>query len=612
MKKIISFLKNRTFLKYLLYSLYIFITFVLLLIFMGQPYIRDFFRSVEDATFDVRQNIVAKHMHADKNIVIISVDEASYEYLLGKYGEWPISRRIYADLIDYVEHQKPSVLAFDLMFVKSIKSSTNDDDILARNMAKYDNVFTAMNFDNQLAELRTPADLPDRLKAKVENKGNVELNNPMLTFSNCRTIINQILDKNPHIGHINLIRANDGIAREIPPFVTYKGDYYPHLALKVAMKHLERTEHLKMDKFVIDRYGNLLVGSHKIPVTKGGSAILNWYGPSGLYNKKSFDYIPFWKLEKTMYEGEKLIPADFFKDKIVYVGTSAASLADIKSVPTDRLMPGVELHTTFINNLLDNTFIKRAGFKADILVSLLLSLFVGYVVIRTKSTVLSSVISVLAVIFYTIAAGLIMQYYNIWVSITIPVSCAVLVFIAVYIAKYIMKSRDFDYTYALATTDGLTELYNHRYFQEQMVKNIETAKRYNSEFSLIILDIDFFKKFNDNYGHQAGDAVLKQVAQVLKKNVRSSDVVCRYGGEEMSIILTNTNNKDALITAQKICDAVAQKSFKLGGDIEKNVTISLGVSTYPQNGSTPSELIKYADEGLYKAKENGRNQVGIL
>ena len=125
-------------------------------------------------------------------------------------------------------------------------------------------------------------------------------------------------------------------------------------------------------------------------------------------------------------------------------------------------------------------------------------------------------------------------------------------------------------------------------------------------------DIDFFKKFNDQYGHQAGDAVLRQVAKTLKKNVKKIDYVCRYGGEEMSIILRGADFESAMAVAQRLCKAVAGTVCKLGDDLESNVTISLGVSTYPQHGKTPTEMIEYSDRGLYAAKEKGRNQVGII
>jgi diguanylate cyclase (GGDEF)-like protein len=287
-------------------------------------------------------------------------------------------------------------------------------------------------------------------------------------------------------------------------------------------------------------------------------------------------------------------------------------LYDLKSVPTDRIFPGVEIHTTFINNLLNNEFIKKTSIPVDITISLIFGLFIGLVVVKSKSTIVSSTITTLSSIVYIIATIYAMLQWNLWIGIILPLVTVVIVFISCYIAKYIIKSRDLEYTYALATTDGLTDLYNHRYFQEQMQQNIATSKRYNKDFSLIMIDIDYFKKFNDTYGHQSGDAVLRQVAQILKKNVRSSDIVCRYGGEEMAIILTNTGNEEALITAQKICKAVSSQPLKLVNGNNVNVTISLGVATCPLNGDEPAQMIKYADDCLYKAKEHGRNQVGNL
>jgi diguanylate cyclase (GGDEF)-like protein len=104
--------------------------------------------------------------------------------------------------------------------------------------------------------------------------------------------------------------------------------------------------------------------------------------------------------------------------------------------------------------------------------------------------------------------------------------------------------------------------------------------------------------------------VLRQVADTLKKNSRTTDVVCRYGGEEMSIILPNTNSEEALFLANRICKSIAEKPFKLNEKDTSNVTISVGVATFPQNGEESQALIEYADKGLYYAKEHGRNQVG--
>ena len=608
MEKFKKYLQDKSCLRYFVYSIYILVTIFLLFTLLKQPYLRDFMSSVENKTFDVRQKFLAQYKQANKDIVILTIDDASYEYLSEKYGEWPIPRDFYADLITYLQRQNPAAVAFDLLFIKSYKSKNDADNKLAKNIAAYDNVFTAINFDNQSFELRQPADLPNALKANVVNQANLNFEN--YTFSNCRTILSQIMNSTKNIGHINLVRDTDGIAREMAPFVVYKDEFYPHMALKVAMQYLAQKEGFVQKEFVIDKKQNLKIGERTIPIANNGSVFMNWYGNTGLQDSSTFSYIPMWQVEKTMYGEQSLIPDKFFDGKIIYVGTSATSAFDLKSVPTARIFPGVEIHTTFVNNIIDNNFIKRVSPFIDIVISVVLSFVVGLFVIKNRSTIISSIFMILLCVIYVALATVAMYFANLWVGITVPLCSVVLVFVASYIGKYIVTSRDLEYTYALATTDGLTELYNHRYFQEQMIQNIETGKRYDRKFSLIMIDIDFFKKFNDTYGHQSGDAVLRQVAQILKKNVRSTDVVCRYGGEEMAIILTQTSKDEALITAQKICNAVSAQPLKIVNGNDVNVTISLGVATYSEDGETTQEMIKYADDCLYVAKEHGRNQVG--
>ena len=299
-----------------------------------------------------------------------------------------------------------------------------------------------------------------------------------------------------------------------------------------------------------------------------------------------------------------------FENKIIYFGTTASALFDIKTTPTGRTVPGVEVQATYVNNLLDNNFITKSNKSVTILTGIILALLIGFAVIRISSAFIASFASISIYLIYLLISYYAMRHFNLWLEVIYPLILSMTAFISALIVKYLIKSRDFEQQYKLATTDGLTELYNHRYFQEQMSMLIENSKRYGTEFSLIILDIDFFKKFNDTFGHQAGDAVLRQVAQLLKRNVRATDIVCRYGGEEMSIILPNTGKEEAYTTAVKICERVATNKVKLNHDKESNVTVSLGVATYPYDGSTPSEMIASADKRLYSAKENGRNQVG--
>lgn len=595
--------KNKNSKIYLTYALSLLITVLAFFLLLLIPNFNDFFSSIENRTFDLRQSILANsnYKKISKDIVLVTIDDASYEYLLDKYGEWPIPRDVYANFIKYVEKQNPVAVTFDLMFVKSMKSKHNADLALANAIKQNKNVYVSMNLDNQSFDVRKPIKLPEQLSVNIKNDSNIDFSKD-LTFTNCRSILPLILKDTKNVGLINVSRADDGILRKIPPFMVYQDKFYPHLSLLVGLKYLEQNKKIKINDFHIDKNNNLILGNRVVPIDTDGGVILNWYGPAG-----SFTEVPFYKVVKAI-NGESKEQFDF-KNKIVYVGTTAVSLYDTKSVPVDKLYPGVEVHATYINNLIDNDFIKKVSDPVNILISLVLALFVGLIVIRTSSTIVALGTTILTTFGYTVLTYYIMKFFNLWVGIVLPITIILLTFVSAYVVKYILKSRDFEHQYKLATTDGLTELYNHRFFQEQMIMQVANCSRYNTTFSLILIDIDFFKKFNDTYGHQSGDAVLRQVAQKLKRNVRSTDFVCRYGGEEMSIILPNTDKEEAIFTAQKICQVIAEKPFRLANDQESQVTISLGVASYPTDGETPSELIAHADERLYVAKENGRNQV---
>ncbi len=164
----------------------------------------------------------------------------------------------------------------------------------------------------------------------------------------------------------------------------------------------------------------------------------------------------------------------------------------------------------------------------------------------------------------------------------------------------------------MAVRDGLTGLYNHRYFQEALALETVRSLRYGHTFSLLFLDVDYFKHYNDTHGHLEGDRLLITLSQKVKEYVRGSDIVARYGGEEFVIILPETSRKHANQLAENIRQDVAEFPFKgRESQVTGSVTISIGVATYPEDGSDGASLIKHADDLLYKAKNSGRNQVCI-
>ena len=163
-----------------------------------------------------------------------------------------------------------------------------------------------------------------------------------------------------------------------------------------------------------------------------------------------------------------------------------------------------------------------------------------------------------------------------------------------------------------ANRDGLTGLYNHRYFQEALARETALCVRHGRALSLIFGDVDHFKQFNDMHGHQAGDMVLCRIAEILQKCIRMSDVVARYGGEEFVVLLPDTIKEDARELAERIRVAIESHPFP-GGETQPGgkLTISIGLSSFPEDGRETGALIQRADSALYAAKRSGRNLVRV-
>ena len=181
------------------------------------------------------------------------------------------------------------------------------------------------------------------------------------------------------------------------------------------------------------------------------------------------------------------------------------------------------------------------------------------------------------------------------------------------LAAGIEKSRLFEKTQQLSQLDGLTGLFNHRMFQERLQQEMNRRFRTRNPLSLIMLDIDHFKKFNDTYGHQAGDSVLKELAGIMLEECRcaTTDICCRYGGEEFALIMPELELHNAFKVAERLRKSVETRGFRMNEQVAvENVTISLGVAGIAgAQDLSPEEFVKKADEALYLSKRSGRNRV---
>jgi two-component system, cell cycle response regulator len=162
----------------------------------------------------------------------------------------------------------------------------------------------------------------------------------------------------------------------------------------------------------------------------------------------------------------------------------------------------------------------------------------------------------------------------------------------------------------LAMQDGLTGLFNHRHFYELLASEVERSKRYKHVFSLLLMSVDHFVKYNDTYGHQAGDTVLHAIADIFKKNTRKSNVVARYGFEKFSVILPECSRDEVLVFAERIRTLIAEYPFAgRERQPEAGITVSIGVATFPHDGVERKSLIDHAAQALTNAKNSGRNRV---
>ncbi|MEK6590862.1 MAG: sensor domain-containing diguanylate cyclase [Nitrospinota bacterium] len=159
--------------------------------------------------------------------------------------------------------------------------------------------------------------------------------------------------------------------------------------------------------------------------------------------------------------------------------------------------------------------------------------------------------------------------------------------------------------------DPLTGLFNRRYMEETLGRELRRAIRNKSSFGIIMVDIDYFKRFNDTFGHEAGDMVLRTIGDFLKSHIRGSDIACRYGGEEFAIILADASQEETQKRAEGLREGVKRMHLQFHGQLLGSISISLGVAIYPLHGITENELLRIADDALYLAKKEGRDRVII-
>lgn len=520
-----------------------------------------------DLSFRLRTSL-----SANPRINIIEMTDSD----IAKIGRWPWPRSWQAAMIEALKNMGAKFIYFDIIFSES---STEPDDLLLENaMKKAGNVYLPFVFQ----------------------EGAYSLSNAILP-------IKRLAGHAKGIGAVNIYPDFDGTLRRIPLVFTDKKDIYPHAALKIALDYKGlQIKNLSPNILVISDGKKDIA----IPLDEKNNMLINWLG-KWQHTFKHHGFLETLAMYQDSLEAKTPAPKKIndFKDSICLVALTAIGLYDIKPIPLQPEYPGIGIFATTVSNILDNNFLRSVPDWINILALYLLSLIAALIILGEKPFRETVYIFLAGTVYFLLSFLLFRN--NIHLNLSLPLLGLFTSYLGIETYNFVRVSVEKQSFFKMAVTDGLTGLYNIRYFKILLDTEIRLAQIDPSKkIAIVMSDVDHFKSFNDTYGHQVGDLVLKEVANSLKNAVRSSDIVARYGGEEMIVLLRGAVMQDALNVAEKIRNAIESAVIKDQKNTYK-VTISLGVSVL-KSGDSVDTVIKRADDGLYKAKQTGRNRVSVM
>jgi len=519
-----------------------------------------------DTFFRLKQNTAY-----NDRIIIIEISD----YDVVKVGRWPWERKWEAAIAQALARLGAKYIYFDMIFSEAAGAA--DDSLLEEAIRSSKNVylpfvFQDTSFDIQKAFLPLP-------RFEGSSKGT---------------------------GAFNIYPDIDGTTRRIPLIFAGKDKIYPHAALKIALDDMGlEIKNIAPQYLTLSGPGKEV----KMPLVERNNMLINWAG-KWKHTFKHYSFTDVLAAYKDYLNGEpaKINLAEF-KNSICLVAVTAIGLYDIKSVPLEPEYPGIGIFATALSNIMEQNFLYPVARWVPILLLYLLAMLPAFLIFGERPFKETFAVLLVGVAYFAVDFSLFR--INIWLDSSLPLLGLFGSSLAIETYNFIRVALERQSFFNMSITDGLTGLYNIRYFRMLLDTEVLMAKHDpTKKFALVMADVDHFKHFNDTYGHQVGDLVLKEIASILKNSVRSSDIAARYGGEEMILLLRGSSLKDGLNVAEKIRKVVENSPVK-GQNASYKATVSLGVSIF-RPGDNSDMLIKRADEALYQAKESGRNRVTSL
>jgi diguanylate cyclase (GGDEF)-like protein len=344
-----------------------------------------------------------------------------------------------------------------------------------------------------------------------------------------------------------------------------------------------------------------------IPVDRNAAMIIDWYGPW----RQCFAHCTLAEIFEAA-EGAEGRHRDFslenLEGRICLVGVTAPGTFDAMRTPFEHLAPSIAIHANILSQILQRRFMNALSRRSNVALIVLLGVASSFIVPRLKPSAAAAATLVgcagaIALFIITV------ERYRLQVIVVHPVAALLLTYFAMSIRREITVSMERARLQHLATHDGLTGLCVVEHVRLLLDTEIAESRRKGRPLALVMADIDRFKDYNDRYGHQAGDFILREIARILQSSCRELDIAGRYGGEEFIIVLPDTRLGEAREVAERIRAAVERYPFTYGGE-RHAVTLSLGAAELHRMDSS-DDLIRRADEALYQAKREGRNRVHV-
>ena len=534
------------------------------------------FQNIEWLTLDLWFRLRPQEQQ-ESRITVVTISESDLRQL----GQWPISDSVLAELITKISQQQPVAIGLDLYRDLPVEPKTEK---LASVFRSTPNV---IGVEKAIGDRVSPPPI-------LEQQQQIALAD--LLIDSDGKVRRGLLSAREKTGEVKL-----GLATRLALMYLSKEG--------IELKPVKNTDKRSLGKATFTPFkGN---DGGYVRADRGGFQILlNFRGTEDSFNRVSIlDVL-----------NEK-IPADLLRDRIVLIGSSAPSLNDLFPTPYSKAsaeyLPGVFVHANLTSQILSEALDGRRSLKTIDEPLEWLWAFVWtcgssiftWVVLRRNCLIKKNVVFLVrttSVCLILPEAILLGSSYLLFLSgwwLPVATTGFSLMFSTITVGSYYNQSHN-----KLVYIDGLTQIANRRYFDLFLEQQWLQSEKKQHDLALILCDIDYFKKYNDTYGHQAGDMCLRQVAQSFDKSVRSQDLAARYGGEEFAIILSNTDASSAMNVAQRMCDRIASLQIDhSSSEVSDRVSISCGVvSTSMGVIASTQELVAIADAALYQAKKQGR------